>query len=199
MAKCKGVPADNTVDPVIVAARAVFCEMGYRASIDKVAVRAGVARQTIYNRFGNKQALFEMAIDHFCEEMLAPLAVNEGCIRERLLRFAVAFRAQVLSPESINTHRVLVCEAPRFPELARRHFELCIDRTARQLAVQLEAAMQAGVLRQADSFEAATFLFDLLTGYDHLKSVIAGVRPDPSGETAKVIRIVDTFLRAFQP
>jgi TetR/AcrR family transcriptional repressor of mexJK operon len=107
-------------------------------------------------------------------------------------------RAQIMTPESVKAHRVLTGEAPRFPDLARRHFELCIERTAKQLAAQLETAMQEGVLRPADPFEAATFLFDMLAGYDQLKLLFGGEPPDPSGETAKVNRIVDMFLRAYQ-
>ncbi|NHQ88586.1 TetR/AcrR family transcriptional regulator [Iodobacter sp. HSC-16F04] len=198
MVKSKLAEDESGLDPVICAAKSVFCEMGYRASIEKVAARAGVARQTIYNRFGSKQALFELAIDHFIGEMLAPLAVNEGDVRERLLRFSLSFRAQIMTPESVKAHRVLTGEAPRFPELARRHFELCIERTAKQLAAQLETAMQEGVLRPADPFEAATFLFDMLAGYDQLKLLFGGEPPDPAGETAKVNRIVDMFLRAYQ-
>ncbi|AZN36109.1 TetR/AcrR family transcriptional regulator [Iodobacter ciconiae] len=198
MVKSKLAGSEAGLDPVICAAKSVFCEMGYRASIEKVAARAGVARQTIYNRFGSKQALFELTIEYFIGEMLAPLAVNEGSVRERLLRFSLSFRARMMTAESVKAHRMLTSEAPRFPELARRHFELCIERTTRQLAAQLETAMQEGQLRRADSMEAATFLFDMLKGYDHLKLLFGGEPPDPAGETAKVNRIVDMFLRAYQ-
>ena len=43
---------------VLNAAMEVFCKEGYNASIDAVSQHAGVARQTIYNNFGNKQQLF---------------------------------------------------------------------------------------------------------------------------------------------
>jgi TetR/AcrR family transcriptional regulator, mexJK operon transcriptional repressor len=199
MVKCKGVGGDDGVDPVVEAARLVFCEMGYRASIDKVALRAGVARQTIYNRFGSKQALFELTIELCIAEMLAPLLVEEGDVRERLMCFASSFRARIMEPESISAHRMLTGEAPRFPELARRHFELCIERTTRQVALTLETAMQEGTFLSSDAFEAASFLLDMLSGRDHLKMLFCGESPDPAGEAAKVERIVNLFLRAYQP
>jgi TetR/AcrR family transcriptional regulator, mexJK operon transcriptional repressor len=199
MVTSKIEPLNTGVDPVVEAAKLVFCEMGYRASIDKVAQRAGVARQTIYNRFGSKQALFELTIELCIAEMLAPLTVDEGTVRERLMRFSLSFRARTMEPEAISAHRVLTCEAPRFPDLARRHFELCIERTTKQLALTLEAAMQEGGLIQADAFEAAAYLLDTLSGYDRLKMFFGGEPPDPAGEEAKVERLVDRFLRAYRP
>lgn len=199
MVNSKVVPLNIIADPVVEAARLVFCEMGYRGSIDKVAQRAGVARQTIYNRFGSKQALFELTIELCIAEMLAPLAIVEGSLRERLLRFSQSFRARIMEPEAISAHRVLTSEAPRFPDLARRHFELCIERTTSQLALTLEAAMQEGELQPADAFEAASYLLDTLSGYDRLKMFFGGEAPDPAGEGAKVERLVDRFLQAYRP
>ena len=45
-------------DNVCVAAIRVFIEDGYRASMDKIAAEAGVAKQTLYNQFGSKERLF---------------------------------------------------------------------------------------------------------------------------------------------
>jgi AcrR family transcriptional regulator len=55
---------DETRQRVIVAARDVFSEAQfYRASLDDVATRAGVARATVYYQFKSKMGLLEAAIE----------------------------------------------------------------------------------------------------------------------------------------
>lgn len=55
---------EDTRERVIESAREVFSEGGfYRASLDDVAKRAGVARATVYYQFKSKFGLLEAAID----------------------------------------------------------------------------------------------------------------------------------------
>ncbi len=55
---------EGTRERVIESAREVFSEAGfYRASLDDVAKRAGVARATVYYQFKSKFGLLEAAID----------------------------------------------------------------------------------------------------------------------------------------
>jgi len=50
-------------DRLLDAAAAVFAELGWRqVTMAKVADRAGVSRQTVYNEFGNKQQLAEQLV-----------------------------------------------------------------------------------------------------------------------------------------
>lgn len=47
---------------ILEAATAAFAEKGYRASIDDIAKRASVARQTLYNHFERKEFLFSAVV-----------------------------------------------------------------------------------------------------------------------------------------
>ncbi len=50
-------------DPLLVAAREQFLAHGYAGtSLERIATQAGVARQTIYNRFGSKKSLFREVV-----------------------------------------------------------------------------------------------------------------------------------------
>jgi len=59
---------EETRENVILAAREVFSEAGfYRASLDDVAKKAGVARATVYYQFKSKFGLLEATIDYVLE------------------------------------------------------------------------------------------------------------------------------------
>ena len=47
---------------VLRAATTAFTLDGYRASIDRIARRAGVAKQTVYSHFPSKEELFKAVV-----------------------------------------------------------------------------------------------------------------------------------------
>ncbi|WP_159671466.1 TetR/AcrR family transcriptional regulator [Andreprevotia sp. IGB-42] len=192
-------PGSDSVDRVLEAASQLFCEEGFRASIDKVAERAGVARQTVYNRFGSKTELFRAVMQRVCTDLHETLEARDGALREQLVDFALRFRAHVMSAENISAHRALIAEVPRFPELANALLENGPCRTRDQLASLLSHEMDAGRLLKADASEAAEFLIEVVVGFDHTRLLFGGEPPLPAQEQGKVERIVDTFLRAYAP
>lgn len=191
--------ASDTISCVLQAAQEIFCSAGYRASIDAVATRAGVARQTIYNNFGNKQKLFSQAIEHGMSSFWAELVTSGETIQAQLYSFALNFRAHVLNPETARLHCMLTSEAPRFPEQARDFFEKAMMATRVQLAQLIAQAMQKGELRTDDALEAAHFFIDSLIGIDLDRLHFSGEIPDPAQEASRVERHIDRFLRAYAP
>ncbi|MCX7180989.1 MAG: TetR/AcrR family transcriptional regulator [Proteobacteria bacterium] len=103
---------------LIQAAAEVFVEEGYRASVERVAARAGVARQTLYNHFPCKADLFGEVVRQATAVLLITLDANQLTLRERLLRFGAVYREKVLSAEGLGFFRTLAAETVRFPELA---------------------------------------------------------------------------------
>jgi len=190
-------PGADCASRVLDAAFEVFCETGYRTSIDTVAQRAQVARQTIYNHFGSKEALFNAAMGKAVKELFAMLAAEEGDWRSRLYNFGLRFRERVLAPDAINLHRLLTSEAQRFPELASGMYESCFIYSRRQIADVLEQAMTQGALRREDPMEAAHILLDMLVSADHMRLVLGGPELDPGEEPAKVQRAMELFSRVY--
>lgn len=74
------------------AACEAFREEGYRVSIDRIASRAQVARQTLYNHFPSKEALFAEVINHAIQSILVTLD-GESDVRATLLAFGNAYRS----------------------------------------------------------------------------------------------------------
>ncbi len=194
--------SDNTAadsrQRLLAAATEVFMAEGYRASIEKIACRAGVARQTLYNHFSSKEVLFEAVVGETMQSVLVTLAAETGDLRTNLLGFATVYRGKVLNPDAIAACRTLIAEAPRFAALARNFLASGPVSTIRHLARFLAKAMERGELRPEDPQLAAEVFTGMLTGYERLHCLMGGdagvtQRPDRTG------RIVDCFLRAYQP
>lgn len=184
-------------DRILEAALDVFCEHGYRASIDAVASRANVARQTIYNHFRSKEALFGAALEKAIAELFSAVRASDGDLRDRLIRFGLALRARALSPESIKLQRVLIGEAPRFPDLAESFFRTCFLGSYSQMSAVFEKAMHDGRLRRDDAAEMARLFMDMLVGLDRWRMLYGGMALPASGEKKHVTRVVDFFMRAY--
>lgn len=181
---------------LIHAATEVFIEEGYRASIERVAVRAGVARQTLYNHFPSKADLFGEVIKQVTAALLITLDGKAEGLRERLLRFGIAFRAKALSVEGLGFYRALLAETTRFPELAASFYRTGPAQTAARLRAVLQEAIDHGKLRPVDADFATTTLLSMLVGAERSHYLLSG-EPPPEPDPARVAQIVDCYMRAF--
>ncbi len=104
------------------------------ASLDAIAAATGVGRATIYRRFGGKAGLFAYVIEREIAAQWQDIAMPEGdtpLLRmERLCRIVLDLH---LAPRSLALYYLLVQESDQFPDLARRFYDMKIDRVARPL------------------------------------------------------------------
>jgi TetR/AcrR family transcriptional regulator, mexJK operon transcriptional repressor len=191
------VPAENR-ERVLRAATSSFLAHGYGSSVDDIARRAGVAKQTIYAHFPSKDALFKEVAHDLTRRVLVELEGEPKDLRAGLVRFALAYRERVLSAEGIATFRTVMPEVPRFKALARSMYAASAGEMVRQLAAYLERAMQAGTLRRDEPLFAAELLLGMLVGHDRIKRLF-GVERTNGADAARSRQIVDCFLRAYQP
>jgi TetR/AcrR family transcriptional repressor of mexJK operon len=181
---------------VLRAATAAFLTEGYRSSVERIARRAGVAKQTVYSHFPSKDELFQAVARELSTRVLVHLESEPGDLRASLLRFAVAYRSRVLSSEGIAMFRTLLSEMPRFRRLARAVYEGGTGGTARALAAHLRKAMDAGRLRREDPQFAAELFMSMLVGVDRIKRLY-GVARFGEDDARRAARIVDRFMRAY--
>lgn len=177
---------------VLKAATDSFLARGYSSSVDDIARRAGVAKQTVYHHFPSKDRLFKEVARDLAMSVLVELEGDD--VRAALLRFAAAYRARALGAEGIATFRTLVPAAPRFKALAKAMYANTAGELVERLAQYLEGAMKSGRLRRDDPVFAAEMLMSMLAGVDRVKRLF-GVG-DVGGER-RAQRIVDCFLRAY--
>jgi len=181
---------------VLRAATAAFLSEGYRSSVERIARRAGVAKQTVYSHFPSKDELFKEVTRELTAQVLVQLESGPGDLRASLLRFAVAYRSRILSAKGIAMFRTLVSEFPRFRRLARAVYEGGTGVTLRALAAHLKAAMDAGQLRKEDPQFAAELFMSMLVGVDRTKRLY-GVACCGEDDARRAARIVDCFLRTY--
>jgi TetR/AcrR family transcriptional repressor of mexJK operon len=181
---------------LLSAATEVFLEHGYDASVDMIIGRAGVARQTFYNHFENKQSLFAEAMRSCVSDILVPLNDHDGDLRERLMKFAATYRQRVLSPHGIAVYRMVTSQAQRFPELTGEAYASGVGQMLGSLADFFRRAMAAGTLRADDPTFAAEVLLSMLAGLDRTR-LLFGVPMPAQDETLRVESIVDGFFRMF--
>jgi TetR/AcrR family transcriptional regulator, mexJK operon transcriptional repressor len=188
-------PAPNR-ERVLRAATSAFLARGYRSSVDEIARRAGVAKQTVYHHFPSKDLLFRDVARELARRVLIELDEEPRDLRAGLIAFGRAYRERVLGAPGIATFRAVVPEVPRFRALARAMYTASAGEMARRLAEMIGRAMDAGSLRRDDPRFAAELFLGMLVGHDRIKRLFA-VPLAPEGELARTERIVDCFLRAF--
>lgn len=196
----KGRRADPSKDEAILdAARRLFTERGYAVSIDEIASKAGVSKQTIYARHECKADLLAEVIKQTAEEMVGPLELPGSTPDDALTKFGRRFVEVAFDPKKIALQRLLISEAVSFPELAQRYYESGPRYVRDRLASYIARASAGGKLSATDPDEAASQFFGLVIGSDHL-SALLGAAAAGAGEPRpekRVERAVKAFMRLY--
>ena len=193
---------------ILEAARTLFLTEGYeRASVDAISARAEVSKRTVYDYFGDKEAVFSAVVGAANEALLASLqdALDAEVTDDRDLGAALLGLARRIVTETFSLsayvvlRKSLISEAARFalpePQPAETPEEKIAERfAALTRAGRLEAPSP---LRAAEHFIALTFLLAL----DHLGP--DSWRELGRTEVAEIDPIlvdgVSAFLRAYGP
>lgn len=113
---------------IMESATMLFAEHGYDgASLAKIAAGAGVSKATLFKQFPTKAELFEAMVTEFWtpqEPVQQSVAAPPGDVRGELVALGRRYVALLSRPGMAELFRIVIAEAPRFPELARANFEL---------------------------------------------------------------------------
>ena len=188
---------------ILDGAARVFMRDGFGlAGIDEIVAEAGVSKRTLYAHFPSKEALFGALVEELCESLLTPLretGIRHRDARETLIDLGRMFLDVILSPEGIQLYRVVIAEAPRFPELGRVFYESGHEPAAELLSGYISAKIEAKEFRDLDSRKAAEGFFQLISGYAHEKVLLcikSEITPD---ETESYVALAaDLFLRGIK-
>jgi AcrR family transcriptional regulator len=188
---------------VLKAALRLFLEQGYGpTSMDAIAQAAGVSKATLYAHVKNKEELFAAITASCAARQSATFTVFEtghDDIRAELLRFARDHVALLFSEEGAAMYRIVIAEAPRFPELGRAFYENGPAVKLGALAEYLRNVSERGLLKIDDPRLAASELVAMIGGMLHLRAML-GLADEILAveQEAVVAHAVDTFLRAYR-
>jgi TetR/AcrR family transcriptional regulator, mexJK operon transcriptional repressor len=148
---------------ILEAAAEIFLDDGYLgASMDDIAEKAVVAKQTVYAHFSNKRALFVA---------MASALTNDGSDRvhkdvpqfregddleEFLTSYALRQLKVVLTPRLVRLRRLVIGEVSRFPELGEALYSGGPGRAIASLAATFERLVAKGALSIGDPALAAS-------------------------------------------
>jgi len=162
---------------ILQAAGECFLALGLSGtSMDEVANRAGVSKQTVYSHFHGKEELFQAVIRNKCDDhQIAPerLALDGG-LEQGLLRFTQSYLTLILDPDVVAMTRQLAAQsAAAGPEMSQLFYAAGPAPTIQCIAEFLAAHREAGELAIDDPQETAAdyvhetgarFKFELMMG-----------------------------------
>ena len=196
-----GRPADQAKREAILAAAArSFFEKGFAAtSIEQVAADAGVSKVTIYNHFGDKQALFAASVDRECATMRSSLELTSlptGTLRQRLTAIAEAMVAFLSRDEMVQFDRRIAAETERDPTIGEAFLEAGPYRMRTAFAGLLDTMVASGELAIDDTALAVEQFVSMCKGMGDLERRFG--RPvDAELERKRIDGAVDVFCRAY--
>lgn len=189
---------------ILEAAARVFLESGFhQASMDRIAQKARVSKQTVYNHYRAKEDLFTAIICDRAGKLLSGLEQRlhtGGRAADALKAFGADFLSFLLSPAILAFYRLLVAEGGRRGELGAIAYAQGPMRAVETLAGFLAERTRKGELRVADPRSSAEMLLGMLRGQHQMRALF-GAGPTPNLKTIKswVAGAVEAFLAAHRP
>jgi TetR/AcrR family transcriptional repressor of mexJK operon len=191
---------DERREKILQAATEVFFKSGFAgASIDEVIAKVGGSKRTIYDYFGNKEALFAAIVKEVPARALPPLAVEEISTQDletMLHEVGRRYLDVIMSPPALALYRTMVAEGLRFPELAKAFFESGPGRASASLGAALKQRRAVWRIAVDDCDRAAEQFLGMIRDDLHLR-VVLGLRKPPGPKEAErtVAQAVAIFVR----
>ncbi|MFD9701090.1 TetR/AcrR family transcriptional regulator [Lentzea sp. NPDC059081] len=110
---------------IVEAATALFLESGYdKTSLARIADAAGVSKATLFKQFPTKAELFDAIVTDYWHVREGASAPAPGDPAKGLTSLGNRYVAVLTRPGMASLFRIVIAEAPRFPELGRTQFRL---------------------------------------------------------------------------
>lgn len=197
MPRVAGQVDETKTEAILEAATVLFAEKGVMASMGEIARRAGVSRQTLYNRFPSKVEIGRALAARRSDAISAPLR-SGGEPQAVLTAMAAGMLDKICGKDGKGSMRGVVLMSPHAPDVAKAIYDAGPAEGLRRLAAWLAEQDQKGVLSVPDPAMAAEMFSGMVLGHGHLRGVLGLPHPafDKDERAAEVVR---RFMRAFAP
>ncbi|RMI92338.1 TetR family transcriptional regulator [Streptomyces sp. ZS0098] len=162
-----GRPRSAAADTAILAAtRQALVDLGWsKLTLSDVAVRAGVAKTTLYRRWAGKNELVVDAVAELFDELTLP---DRGSLAADIEGVVLQFAAILARPEARSGLMAVVAEATRDEALRERVRASIVDRQKRLVIAGRTRAQERGELPPESDAErsarAVDLIFDMVAG-----------------------------------
>lgn len=193
-------------EAILDAALAVFLEKGYLGtSMDEIAAKAVVSKQTVYKHFADKDRLFaeivlattadvERLVRWIADEFAGPRKIEQTF--DRLAR---RFLGALMEPRLLRLRRLVLANADRFPEIGTAWYEAGFERVLATLAGCFERLKGEGMLRFDNALLAANHFTGMLLWIPVNKAMFTGnEKPFADAELDRLAKAAaGAFLNAY--
>lgn len=202
MARAAGQIDVSKNEAILDAAIEVMAERGLGASMEEIARRACVSKQTIYNHYGSKAELARAMSNRRAHEVAAVLD-EPGAIEnpaQTLAGYAQLLMRTILNPRGMAIYKMAMQASSTMPEIAEALYEAGPMASRLRLAEFLRLETAAGRLRTPEPLQAAEFFAGMVMGRYQTPSLL-GV--DIGVTEAEIERVATEaaarFMRAYAP
>ncbi|SEQ70723.1 TetR/AcrR family transcriptional regulator [Streptomyces radiopugnans] len=186
-ARRTGRPRSAAADRAILdATRSALAELGWSGlTMGDVAMRAGVAKTTLYRRWTNKSEMVVDAVAVLFDELELP---DRGSLRADVEGVVLSFAALLERPEAKTALMAVVAEATRDEALRARIRTAIVERQKHLVVTGRRRAQARGELPPdapgpegtAAADRAADLIFDVIAGAVLHRSLVSAQRVTPA-------------------
>lgn len=201
----RGRPVDTKKrDQILDAATCLFMEQGFtQTRMDHIAKAARISKQTLYDRFADKNKLFTAVIEAKCQEYIPREAAEMPTgttAHEILFAMGRALFYLVMSEEAVRMHRMMAAEAQHNPALTRLFYDSGPARVKKIMAAQLERMTRAGMIHAPNPAAAQEYFASLLIGSDmYFRRLLnLGRKPGKAAMDDEIARAVASFMVRYR-
>lgn len=183
---------------ILSAAGAVFLAEGFeRTSVDMIAAAARMSKQSIYELFPNKVALFEAAVRNGLDDARLNMADVDGSggIEATLTRYGLLLFKGHSDPVNFGLFRANIAATRHFPELANELHDRRLA-ASRPLADYLERLLAEGRIDACDPAAMAIRFGGLVV--EGARYFLGSPPPDAAARAASVATAVRLFLGGYR-
>lgn len=198
MSRAVGQVDPRKSEAILDAATELFGEKGAAATMDEIARRAGVSKQTLYNRYSSKLDVARALAVRRSDAITAPLR-SEGDPETVLTAYAGALLTKIVHGEAGASLRGLAMIAPEAPDIAAAIYDGGPGQSLRRLSTWLIEQDRRGLLRVPDPVHAAEIFSGMALGHSHLRSLLDVDHPDGDRIPERARETARRFIRAFAP